>query len=538
MAEERLQKLLARAGIASRRTAEQMIAAGRVHVNGKPVRELGTRADPERDRIEVDGRAIARERHVYYLLHKPRAIVTTLNDPEGRPSLGELLQDVEERVYPVGRLDFHTSGALLLTNDGDLAQALLHPSHAVPKTYVAKIGREVDERTMRALESGVTLDDGYKTRGARVMHMRDEEGKSWIEITITEGKNRQIHRMFEALGARVMRLSRISFAGLSTEAMRPGELRPLSREEVDSLRRQYLPRDLLERSAERGHARGEGHDQEVAPEQERRRARADQAPRGGRGEQPREGSRNGRSEGSREGVRGARAERAREAPRETRGGQRGARGEGIREAPRVARGAARDVPHAARDDRGGRVERGRDAPRGARGEGARETHRAARDDKRSARGEGGRETARGARPEGARDGQRGARAEGAQRGARAKGAQRGARPEGAREGQRGARAEGAREAPPGARDGQRGSRSKGARDAQRGARAEGARETPRGARQSARDGRTATTTQDRPSREARAASAEPAQRSTRRQTEKSPAKVDTPRRAGHKNRPT
>ncbi len=242
MAEERLQKILARAGVASRRAAEQWILDGRVRVNGQVVRELGSRADLGRDKIEVDGKPLAaRERHVYYLLHKPRGMVTTLRDPEGRPSLSELLGGISERVYPVGRLDFHTSGALLLTNDGDLAQALLHPSREVPKTYIAKLNRQVDQRMIAELRQGVTLDDGYRTRPARVVEMRQEEQKSWLEITITEGKNRQIHRMVEAVGPLVMRLSRLSFAGLSTEGLRPGELRPLTDDELARLRREYLP---------------------------------------------------------------------------------------------------------------------------------------------------------------------------------------------------------------------------------------------------------------------------------------------------------
>ncbi len=240
MPEERLQKILARGGVASRRAAEELITSGRVRVNGTVVRELGTRADPSRDRIEVDGRQVAREQHVYYLVHKPRGMVTTLRDPEDRPSLTSLLAKIPERVYPVGRLDFHTSGALLLTNDGDLAQALLHPSRAVPKTYVVKLSIEADEAFLSALERGVTLDDGYRTQPARVEHLRDEDGKSWLQITITEGKNRQIHRMAEALGARVMRLSRVSFAGLSTEGLRPGDVRPLDRDEIGHLRREYL----------------------------------------------------------------------------------------------------------------------------------------------------------------------------------------------------------------------------------------------------------------------------------------------------------
>ncbi|MDB4975833.1 MAG: Ribosomal large subunit pseudouridine synthase, partial [Myxococcaceae bacterium] len=240
MAEERLQKILARAGVASRRAAEQLITGGRVTVNGELVSELGARADADRDRIQVDGQPIARESHVYYLIHKPRGMVTTMKDPEDRPSLSELLHKIPERIYPVGRLDFHTSGALILTNDGDLAQALLHPSRAVPKTYVVKVNVEVGESMLNALERGVVLDDGYRTQPARVEHIRDEDGKSWIQITITEGKNRQIHRMIESLGARVNRLSRISFAGLSTEDLRPGDIRPLTEDEVEELRHEYL----------------------------------------------------------------------------------------------------------------------------------------------------------------------------------------------------------------------------------------------------------------------------------------------------------
>ncbi len=239
MAQERLQKILARAGVSSRRAAEQLITGGRVRVNGEVVSELGARADTDTDRIEVDGKPIAREAFVYYLIHKPRGMVTTLRDPEDRPSLSELLHVIPERVYPVGRLDFHTSGALLLTNDGDLAQALLHPSKAVPKTYVAKLSREVDDWMLNTLSTGVKLDDGYVTAPARVQHLRDEDSKSWLEITITEGKNRQIHRMIEALDTRVMRLSRISFAGLTTEDLRPGNIRALYPEEVATLKYEY-----------------------------------------------------------------------------------------------------------------------------------------------------------------------------------------------------------------------------------------------------------------------------------------------------------
>lgn len=248
MPEERLQKILARAGVSSRRAAEQLITNGQVRVNGKVVSELGARADAEKDRIEVDGRAIGREEHVYFVLHKPRGMVTTLSDPEGRPALSELLGDVEQRIYPIGRLDFHTSGALLLTNDGDLAQALLHPSREVPKTYVAKISHKLDDKGLYMLRSGVTLDDGYHTRPASVIELRVEEGKSWLELTITEGKNRQIHRMIEAIGARVMRLSRLSFAGISSEGLRPGQMRELESTEIAALKRSYLGAKAREES--------------------------------------------------------------------------------------------------------------------------------------------------------------------------------------------------------------------------------------------------------------------------------------------------
>ncbi len=281
MAEERLQKILAHAGVSSRRAAEQIIHDGRVRVNGQVVTELGTRADPERDRIEVDGKPLARaEGHKYFLVHKPRGMVTTLRDPEGRPSLSELLGGIPERVYPVGRLDFHTSGALLLTNDGDLAQALLHPSREVPKTYVAKLNRAADPRMISELRAGVTLDDGYHTRPAHVIELRKEEQKSWLEITITEGKNRQIHRMVEAVGPRVMRLSRLSFAGLSTDGLRPGQLRELEPQELSALRREYLPGaqggkpQRAAQTSERGSDRGS--DRNAAP-----RSQAGRAPRSG-----------------------------------------------------------------------------------------------------------------------------------------------------------------------------------------------------------------------------------------------------------------
>ncbi|MDH5671155.1 MAG: pseudouridine synthase [Myxococcales bacterium] len=239
MAVERLQKILAHAGIASRRAAERLIEEGRVRVNGRRVRELGFKADPHKDRIEVDGTRIVAEKPVYYLLNKPREVITTLDDPEGRPTVGALLKRVPERVYPVGRLDYHTSGVLLMTNDGEMAQALLHPRRRVPKTYIAKVKGHVAIPALDALRKGVDLGEGEHSGPAEVFVANEERGNTWLQITITEGKNRQIHRMLEGVGHRVMRLSRVAFAGLTTEGMPPGAYRPLDGDELRKLKRDY-----------------------------------------------------------------------------------------------------------------------------------------------------------------------------------------------------------------------------------------------------------------------------------------------------------
>lgn len=240
MSRERLQKLLAQAGVASRRAAEQLIAAGRVRVNGRIVTEPGTKADAHNDRIEVDGKRVVSEQPVYYLLHKPRDVVTTLSDPEGRPTVADLLKRIPERVFPVGRLDFHTSGALLLTNDGEMTQALLHPRKHVPKTYIAKIKGEIPLPALQALRQGVVLDGGEKTKPSETFVVNAERGNTWLQLTITEGKNRQVHRMLEAVGYPIMRLSRPSFAGLTVEDLRPGQFRALTNTEIAKLKRNYL----------------------------------------------------------------------------------------------------------------------------------------------------------------------------------------------------------------------------------------------------------------------------------------------------------
>jgi 23S rRNA pseudouridine2605 synthase len=238
--QERLQKILAGAGVASRRASERLITDGRVRVNGKIVTELGTKADPRRDKIEVDGRRIAREQPAYYVLNKPREVVSTLSDPEGRETIKDNLKGIPERVFPIGRLDYHTSGVLLLTNDGEMSEALLRPAKNVPKTYVVKVKGHLDIPELDQLRNGVTLDDGYVTKPAEVFVIRQEKGHTWIQMTLTEGKNRQIRRMGDALGRRVMRLSRTSFGGISIDGLRPGEYRPLRARELEKLEKKYL----------------------------------------------------------------------------------------------------------------------------------------------------------------------------------------------------------------------------------------------------------------------------------------------------------
>ena len=238
MATDRLQKIIAQGGIASRRAAEGLITSGRVRVNGKVVTELGTKADPKRDKIEIDGKIVIHETPVYVLLHKPRGVVSTMSDPEGRPTVKDMLTTVDARLYPIGRLDFATSGALLATNDGDFAEGLMHPKKAVPKTYVLKVSRIMKPDDIDRWRKGIELEDGW-TLPADVKLIRHEEGKTWLELTIKEGRNQQIRRMGEVSGFPVMRLARLSFAGITTEGLRPGQWRFLTREELGGLKKTY-----------------------------------------------------------------------------------------------------------------------------------------------------------------------------------------------------------------------------------------------------------------------------------------------------------
>ncbi len=237
---ERLQKVLANAGVASRRKCEELILAGRVRVNGKVVTEMGVKVDGRSDKIELDGRRVVREKRAYYVLHKPREMVCTLDDPEERASLSGIVKRLEESVHPVGRLDYHTSGVLLLTNDGAFTDGLLRPKRGVPKTYLAKVQGNVALDALGKLRQGVTLDDGYVTKPAEVFVHRSEAKTTWLSITLKEGKNRQIHRMGDALGHRVMRLVRQSFAGITVEGLRPGQYRPLNEKELEQIGKKYL----------------------------------------------------------------------------------------------------------------------------------------------------------------------------------------------------------------------------------------------------------------------------------------------------------
>ena len=230
MASIRLQKVLARAGLASRRAAEELIKGGRVRVDGRITTELGTKVDPRAARIEVDGQRIVAESPVYVVLHKPRGVVSTMSDPEGRPSVKELLASVPRRVYPVGRLDFATSGVLLATNDGDFAEALMHPRRAVPKTYVVKVHGVMQPKDLDTWRKGVQLEDG-QTLPAKVKLLRHEGDKTWFELVITEGRNQQVRRMGDATRFRVMRLARLAFAGVTAEGLRPGTWRYLTPDE-------------------------------------------------------------------------------------------------------------------------------------------------------------------------------------------------------------------------------------------------------------------------------------------------------------------
>ena len=264
MPTERLQKIIAAAGIASRRKAEQMIASGVVEVNGHIVTELGSKADPERDHIRVNGKLLrGAQQHVYLLMNKPKGYVTTVRDPEGRPTVMDLLRAVHARVYPVGRLDYGSEGLLLLTNDGELAHALMKASSHVPKVYLVKVAGVPDEAGLQRLRRGLMIPAENRTRmtrpapgritNERTPEQRERRNQSrvktapaklrvvresdnpWYEVTLTEGKNRQIRKMFEEIGHHVEKIKRVRYGPLVLDVP-PGEFRRLTFAEVEKLK--------------------------------------------------------------------------------------------------------------------------------------------------------------------------------------------------------------------------------------------------------------------------------------------------------------
>lgn len=232
----RLQKFIAECGIASRRSAEKIIQSGRVYVNGELVDYMGFVVDPENDRVEIDGKLIEIDSKKHYImLNKPKNYVTTVSDDLGRPTVMQLVSDINSRIYPVGRLDFDTTGLLIMTNDGDFANILTHPKHTVNKTYIARIDKPLDENQLDRLRKGIDID-GVMTSHARAENIKRPQKGFEVKITIHEGRNRQVRRMLDAVGANVMCLKRISVGSLTLGNLPEGKWRRLSDAEINKLR--------------------------------------------------------------------------------------------------------------------------------------------------------------------------------------------------------------------------------------------------------------------------------------------------------------
>jgi 23S rRNA pseudouridine2605 synthase len=229
---------MAACGVASRRKCENIILDGLVMVNGQVIKELGYKIDPESDSIQVNGVQIVKEKKVYILLHKPTGYVTTVTDPQMRKTVIDLIPEIENRIYPVGRLDYDTSGLLLLTNDGDLANKMTHPSFELEKVYVAKVDGEINEDNIHKLETGIMLEDGI-TAPAKVTLLNNNKENSFVQLIIHEGRNRQVRRMLEAVGNTVLKLRRERIGFLNLEGLEVGKYRELTIEEINKLKQLF-----------------------------------------------------------------------------------------------------------------------------------------------------------------------------------------------------------------------------------------------------------------------------------------------------------
>lgn len=293
MAAERLQKIIAAAGITSRRKAEELITQGRVTVNGQVTTELGSKADPEQDHIKVDGKLLhGAERHIYLLVNKPKGYMTTVADPEGRPTVMDLVKHVGERIYPVGRLDYSSEGLLLMTNDGELANFLTRAASHVPKTYLVKISGQALEEDIDKLRHGLRIGSKPGMRGLQAVRTAPaqvnivrESDNPWYEVTLIEGKNRQIRRMFEEIGHHVEKIKRVRYGSLTLD-VEPGKFRELTAHEVAALRKTKprLDQGAAPRRAAKGAARFIGKARVKERDQEHFRPR-------------REGARNAKEQG-------------------------------------------------------------------------------------------------------------------------------------------------------------------------------------------------------------------------------------------------
>ena len=235
--QERLQKVIARAGVASRRKAEELILQGRVSVNGNVILELGTKVDAERDHVKVDGRLLRQEPFVHYAVYKPQGVLSTASETSQRPKVTDLVK-TSKRVYPAGRLDFDSEGLMILTNDGSLAKNVTE-SGRVAKVYRVKVTRRPPREKIQRLRQGLRLADGTRLAACQIKVLKKREN-TWFEITLRQGKNRQIRRMFESIGHRVMRLRRVSIGPVTLEGLKPGTSRKLSSREVEILRGQQV----------------------------------------------------------------------------------------------------------------------------------------------------------------------------------------------------------------------------------------------------------------------------------------------------------